>query len=139
MRKLLISLMIFMGILGLVACSVNENDSTLSVDSSGLQDESIGVKDEGEVPSKMTNFAFSPQNAGASYSCTVLWHSDNQVYGHTEKVVVRDATQKEVQTIFPEEDLTLLLQYCEENVHLQKTEKRNVLLAYGKKKTDYEL
>ena len=108
MRKLLISLMIFVFVLGSVACSVNENNSTHSVDRSGLQDESIGVKDEGEVPSKMTHFAFSPQNAGVSYSCTVLWHSDNQVFGHTEKVVVRDATQKEVQTIFPEENEMLL-------------------------------
>ena len=109
MRKLLISLMILMVILGSVACSVNENDSTLSADSSGLQDESIGVNAEGEAPSKTTEFAFSPQNAGASYSCTVLWNSDNQVFGHTKKIVVcDDETQKEVQTIIPEENEMLL-------------------------------
>lgn len=41
--------------------------------------------------------------------------------------------------VFGQEHMDLLLQYCEENVHLQKQEKRNILLAYGKKSVDYEL
>lgn len=45
----------------------------------------------------------------------------------------------EERKVFAEENVTLLLQYCEGNVHLQKTEKRNILLAYGKKHVDYEL
>jgi len=41
--------------------------------------------------------------------------------------------------LFAEEDLNLLQQYCEENVHLQRTEKRSILLVYGKKEVNYEL
>ena len=40
---------------------------------------------------------------------------------------------------FAGEEMELLLQYCEENVHLQRLEKRNILLAYYKKEVDYEL
>lgn len=41
--------------------------------------------------------------------------------------------------LFAQEDMTALLTYCEENVHLQPLQKRNVLLAFGKRQVDYEL
>jgi len=41
--------------------------------------------------------------------------------------------------LFAGEDMTALLAYCEEQVHLQGQQKRNVLLAFGKKDVDYEL
>jgi len=41
--------------------------------------------------------------------------------------------------LFDGEDLTSLLQSCGEQVHLLRQEKRNVLLAFGKKAVSYEL
>lgn len=41
--------------------------------------------------------------------------------------------------LFAAENLDLLLQYCQENVHLKSAEKHNILLAYGKKDVNYEL
>ena len=45
----------------------------------------------------------------------------------------------EKQEVFAEEDMDLLLQYCEENAYLRKQNKQNILLAYGKKEVNYEL
>lgn len=41
--------------------------------------------------------------------------------------------------VFDEETMDLLLQYCEENFHHQSQQKKNILLAYGKKGINYEL
>jgi len=42
-------------------------------------------------------------------------------------------------TLFAEEELDSLLRYCEESVHIQRAEKRNLLLACCQKEVDYEL
>ena len=41
--------------------------------------------------------------------------------------------------VFDEETMDLLLQYCEENLYHQGQQKKNILLAYGKKGINYEL